>query len=242
MHRVGAASLCALIAVTALGAPAPWPKPWVDGWEKPVNPRRDCRFDRKGDKLIISLPGGDRELNLPDDKSTVPQLQRNVRGSFVMQVRIGGFFQPAPDNCRRAGFVLTDGVHCLTAGRVALGKALIAEGGYTDARPPTLFVGRAYTRGWRNRLLESPQIKWPAYLRLERRENTLRIAVSQDSKEWQQILERSFSLRNSVKVGVMAETTGPGAFKVEFSEFKLIRFGTRTGSPSVGSKILCKPR
>jgi hypothetical protein len=39
MHRLTAALVCALTAIAALAAPAPRPRPWSIGWEKPIDPR-----------------------------------------------------------------------------------------------------------------------------------------------------------------------------------------------------------
>src|SRR5690348_4213586 len=40
-----------------VGAPVPLPKPWIGGWDKPVNPLGDCWFNRHGDKLRVTVPG-----------------------------------------------------------------------------------------------------------------------------------------------------------------------------------------
>jgi hypothetical protein len=51
MNRYAAMLLCAVVPAAVLAAPAPAPRtsgPWFDGWDKPVDPLGDCRFERKG--------------------------------------------------------------------------------------------------------------------------------------------------------------------------------------------------
>ena len=58
---VAALLLCAFAALVATATPAPEPKPWVTGWEK-VDPKRDSRFERRGDELTITVPGKGHEF------------------------------------------------------------------------------------------------------------------------------------------------------------------------------------
>jgi hypothetical protein len=86
MHRVTALLLvCSLVtAAGLLAAPVPFPKPedrygpWFDGWDKPVDPARDCRFHRKRDKLTITVPG--KGHGLYEHKRHV-RLLRDVEGA-----------------------------------------------------------------------------------------------------------------------------------------------------------------
>ena len=72
------------VAVTAAPAPVYKPKPpvvpWVTGWDKPVDSIGDCRFDTKGDKLMISVPGR-------AGRATVPQMLREIEGDFNADFR-----------------------------------------------------------------------------------------------------------------------------------------------------------
>ena len=54
MPRLAAVLLCALAALAVQATPVPPPKPWVTGWDQPVDPDGDCRFERKGDKVTIN--------------------------------------------------------------------------------------------------------------------------------------------------------------------------------------------
>jgi hypothetical protein len=104
MHRFTTLLLSALAAATALtAAPAPFPRPatskmWTVGWEKPVDPLGDCRFEREGGQLTITVPGKRHVLAfLTKFELTAPHLLREVEGDFVMDVRVRGNFQHSGD-------------------------------------------------------------------------------------------------------------------------------------------------
>lgn len=103
MSRLAALLLCSTLAVcAAIAAPAPQPKtqnpgggPWFKEWDKPIDPMGDCRFDRNGNRLTITVPGkghlGPRKGRL----ATAPHLMRDVEGDFSVQVRVSGSITPA---------------------------------------------------------------------------------------------------------------------------------------------------
>jgi hypothetical protein len=98
--------LAALSAV-ALAAPAPKPSVWKAGWDRPVDLCRDCRFDYDGDRLTITVPGKNHGLEVAENRLNAPHLLREVRGDFVVQVRVRGTFAPNGDEgYHRAGLLL----------------------------------------------------------------------------------------------------------------------------------------
>src|SRR5262245_49665374 len=117
MNRLAALLLlCALVAVAAVvGAPAPLPSPsrvWTARWDEAVDPVGGCRFDRTGEKLTITASGKGHEHDLVKRRLNAPCLLRDVAGSFVVQVRVGGDFRSAgktADKGWRAGLVVADG-------------------------------------------------------------------------------------------------------------------------------------
>ena len=120
MHRVAALILCCTLLVVAaiVAAPAPFPTragrasgPWVDGWDSPVNPRGDCRFDRRGDRLTITVRGSERDPDWPRG-----MLLRDVEGDFVVRVHLGGQVRQGEPYRREAGFQLAAGQWRLCAG------------------------------------------------------------------------------------------------------------------------------
>jgi regulation of enolase protein 1 (concanavalin A-like superfamily) len=112
MHRSAALLLWALVAVAAgglLAAPAPFPRPfrqagpWFDGWDKPRALFGDCRFDRKGDRLTMTVRGNGHGVEARD----APRLMRDVEGDFVARVRVGGDCEQSGDY--NAGLLVLDG-------------------------------------------------------------------------------------------------------------------------------------
>jgi hypothetical protein len=197
-------ALAAVAAGLLLAAPAPVPKhrPWVTGWDKPVNPHGDCKFDRKGDRLTITIPGKGQA-----------KLLRDVEGDFVMQVRVSGGFTAG----KVAGILLTDG-----EGIVQVRKAAVAH--KTGLRhyllvtvPPLAYAFDGRDRG---------DLAKPTCLRPARRGNRLTLKFSVDAKEWfprYQFPVQEVKLSRKLKVGVAAEATTPGEFKPTFGRFKLSR-------------------
>src|SRR5436305_683493 len=109
MRRLAAPLLC-LLAAGVAAAPAPKPRPWVDGWDRPVDWSGDCRFARAGDKLTIAVPGKGPGLDVQHGRLHAPHLLRDVKGDFVAQVRVRGDFKPAgEEGYHRAGLLITDG-------------------------------------------------------------------------------------------------------------------------------------
>jgi len=110
MHRFAVLLLGALVAAAGglLAATSPFPRPgnpWVTGWDKPVDLLGGCRFDRQKDRLAISAPANERDLE------SAARLLREVEGAFVVQVRVGGNFQLAAgkSGCCAAGILVTAG-------------------------------------------------------------------------------------------------------------------------------------
>jgi regulation of enolase protein 1 (concanavalin A-like superfamily) len=233
--QVGLAAflLCALLAAAALAAPAPGPRttgPWFDGWDEPIDPLGDCRFQRKGDQLAIVVPGTGLSL----DASKWPRLLRDVEGDFAVQVRVGGEFRQAElagrDVARRAGLLLTDGKDFVRLLRAAYRGAPTGVGFHSlDAWHLTVEFN--LHRSWSNwQYAEGPPLRAPAYLRLERRGERLTFLVSRDGKGWELAAVPSLlkfphtvKMPPKVKVGVVAEATAEGRFEARFDQFRVGR-------------------
>ena len=206
MHRCSSVSLlCALLAVASVltAAPAPFPrttKPWFDGWDKPVDPEGDCKFDRKGDKLTITVPGG----GIP--RLDAPRLQRKLRGDFMVQVRVNGNIGTKGG----AGIVLM-------AGNTVVGL-MQDEIGFPrwEVEVSGLLVTAT---GWM-------PIKAKA-LRLMRRGNKITGWYSDDSNEWYGAVDGQLDKSTEVTLGVFVKTTPSGTSKATFDAVKLTLLNKR---------------
>jgi hypothetical protein len=121
MYRVATLLFCGALFLVAgvVAAPAPLPRtgPWFDGWDRPVNPLGDRRFERRGNRLSITVPGKDHE------EERAPRLLRAVEGDFFVQVRVAGTFGDERGGrvrgTRAAGICVTDGRRVVSAVRLA---------------------------------------------------------------------------------------------------------------------------
>jgi regulation of enolase protein 1 (concanavalin A-like superfamily) len=115
----------------------------------------------------------------------------------------------------RAGLLLTDGKHA-----IRLMRNFDVERSVVLERPVP--AGCMW-------LVSGPAEGEPAYLRLERQGNVLLFASSPDGRNWSPTDLGSsplrFELPRTLKVGVIADATGEGSFKAQFSEFKLSQPG-----------------
>ena len=195
------------VAVTAAPAPVHKPKspvvPWVTGWDKPVDSIGDCRFDKKGDKLTISVPGR-------AGRATVPQMLREIEGDFDITVRVTADFSPGG---LEAGVLISDGTNDLRFGRGSdRNNSLIVR---VSVRNHT---------GVSASSVVGDNLK-PVYIRVERRKNVLTVKHRTDRQEWSSPFGGHpgwvVPLPKKLKVGVFAESMAPGTFEPVFDQFEL---------------------
>ncbi len=95
MIRSCSALLLFLAVCAAVAAPMPPRKPFETGWEKPVDPDGDCKFIRDKDALTIEVPSTDHALGIELNLMNAPRLLRDVKGDFIVELRVSGEFQPS---------------------------------------------------------------------------------------------------------------------------------------------------
>jgi regulation of enolase protein 1 (concanavalin A-like superfamily) len=194
------------VGVTAAPAPVYRPKPttpWVTGWDMPVDPIGDCRFDKKGDKLTISVPGR-------AGRTTAPRMLREIEGDFDVTVRVTGAFA---QKGREAGVLITDGTNDLRFGR-----------GSDQNNSLIVAVSVRNRSGVSASSVVGDNLK-PVYIRVERRKNVLTVKHRTDRQEWSLPFEGHSAwvapLPGKLKVGVFAESMAPGVFEPVFDQFEL---------------------
>jgi hypothetical protein len=189
----------------------------VTGWDKPVDPRGDCKFKRDGDRLTITVPGGGHELDAGAGRLNAPRLLRDVEGNFVAVVRVGGGSRS--DDRQGAGMLLTDGTGYVRLERVAAPSAW-------DKEWWRLYFGQRGLGepGQSGTWMVGPDVDEPAYLRLSRRGARVWGEYSLDAKGWWEVdTLRGVKLPRNFQVGVFAESAAPGTFQVWFDRFTLTR-------------------
>ena len=218
-------------------APVPFPVRWgkkgprIDGWNKPVDVVGDCTFDRKDDKLTITVPGKGHGIYL---QKRHPHLLRQVGGDFTVRVRVDGNFgeesNGRPLGHRGAGLCVTDGHWFVTATRI-VGRnqgprrwIMVMFQGEEGGEKADWVLPKAPRRaaGPQKMTAIETSLLPTKYIEVQRRGNRLKVATSEDGKAWI-ILDRELELRlpKTLKVGVTAEATIDGEFKAVFDQFKL---------------------
>jgi regulation of enolase protein 1 (concanavalin A-like superfamily) len=68
------------------------------GWGTVVNPDGDCTFKTGTARLIISVPGGNHDLDSrPEYKINAPRVLQEIEGDFAIEVRVAGTITPDKD-------------------------------------------------------------------------------------------------------------------------------------------------
>jgi regulation of enolase protein 1 (concanavalin A-like superfamily) len=224
MSRILLASAWAALACAALAAdtdPDPEPNPFATGWNKPIDPDKDCKFKGESGGLTITVPGKDHDLAIQRLFNS-PRLLRDVEGDFVVEVRVGGKFVPslAATTSERVPFV--------GAGLVVMAD----DKNYVRLERAALRRGEVQTYAnwelWRDGKWElagtvsaCPLKEKQTYLRLERKGDRLLASVSEDGKKWTELPAQELKLPAKVKVGVAAGTTSTETFAPHYDRFKL---------------------
>ncbi len=87
----GAAGL--LVVTSTLWAASP---PLLKGWGQASDPDGDCRFQQKGGKLTITVPGTLHNLVADSGQVNAPTVLSPVKGEFIAMVKATGSVRPGP--------------------------------------------------------------------------------------------------------------------------------------------------
>lgn len=203
----------------------------IADWGTPSDPNGDCKFFRAPGELLISVPGstGPHDLAADVDKFNAPRVLKPVSGDFVIQVKVEGRYAPGNKSTLPgrhsyigAGLVVmanSNNVICLA--RAAFQRSSGEPLGYANFEKR---VGGELERI--GDVADHPlSTKGPAFLRLERRGQTIFGWISTDGDKWDALPPKVLpeNWPHKLEVGVMAISTSAEVFNPRFSEFKLTK-------------------
>jgi regulation of enolase protein 1 (concanavalin A-like superfamily) len=167
--------------------------------------------------LIVTIPGGNHELDLERGRLNAPHLLRDVEGDFQMEVRVSGAFRPADQaGVCRAGIFLYAGQRFLRVEKIVKSWEETTESCVSFSQEPEP-GGNTWTWG-----VSRDQ---PVSLRLARRGDAWEVAFRQDGSSapvWR-VIKRGVAAK--VKIGVFAEARSSGIFQLIFDRFTLAPLG-----------------
>ena len=107
--------------------PAPVPKAkliefYKPGWDRPIDPDRDCKFRASRDSLTIEVPAKVHDLYANFKLANAPCLLRDVTGDFTVEVRVSGPFHATEKSTLQGQPAYTTGGLLIDSGDAATGN------------------------------------------------------------------------------------------------------------------------
>jgi regulation of enolase protein 1 (concanavalin A-like superfamily) len=204
----------------------------VEGWGETVDPAGDCEFEVKEGRLRITVPGSEKPHDLSPEleSGTAPRVLRPVKGDFVLQVKVGGEFEPG-DNSTQQGRTPYNGAGLVVFADeknfVRLERAALQGAGQSVAYPnfEIRVDGRLEGIGVAGGV--AVDRAKPMWLKLERHGDEIRGAISQDGGEhWQEgapkkLTAKAWAQEGAIKAGVAAISTATKPFTAVYSDLSV---------------------
>lgn len=220
---LGAASL--LLVACALVAASP---PALKGWGQASDPDGDCRFEQKGGKLTITVPGTLHNLVADSGQVNAPTVLSPVKGDFIAMVKATGSVRPGPDTSVPDGLPYNGTGLLLWVDRdnyIRLERAgLMRDGAFLP------YVNFEHFKDGQRSFSQGAGLQdLPTHLRLERRGGSLSAFASHDGLHWSPFPPLEVRLPDEVKIGVAAVNSSTKPFKAELEGLEVF---TRRDVPS----------
>jgi TonB family protein len=213
-------------------------------WGEFVNPTGQSAIRAGEDRIVISVPAGQRDLAVESGPALAPRLVKRIAGDFEARVTVDSLPEPGPpvgqSSFRGAGLLLWQDernyVRLESAAyrlRPAAGTRAMAEG-EAPKDIPRGAVERLRSGDVRYALLEARRDgrpvgglspadvrleDGPAELRLERSGRTIRGFVRQRYGDWRKVREVEVELADSLEVGLAAVNVAATGLQAGFREF-----------------------
>jgi serine/threonine protein kinase/regulation of enolase protein 1 (concanavalin A-like superfamily) len=206
------------------------------GWGEVIDPDGDCLVTNENEKLVIQIPGTVHDLQA--FKANAPRVLQSVFGDFTIKIKVSGEFEPgAESSCNYAHAYNGAGLLLWADDRnfIRLERNVWVSQGAHYSYTPLL----EYCAGGR-KLSFAGATSMPffkghsTYLRMARRGDELKVALSHDGSEWIEKDPITVQLPKRVKIGFEAVSSSKLPFTVQFSELSLAK--DSGDQPTAGSQ------
>jgi Zn-dependent protease with chaperone function len=200
----------------------------LPAWGQVIDPDGDCRIQKDGDKVTMTVPG--RPHDLSARRKNAPRILREMEGDFTVRVKVTGEFDPGTDPAA-AGTVSFHGAGLLVWDNADNFLRLERNQWYTPQGqamqyPPLLEYWKDNRAAFHLDPTQEPYFKGRStHLKLERRGRVIQAFVSHDGVRWLPVRTLATAFPGNVRVGVAAVNTSRRPFTVEFEDF-VVRAGT----------------
>ena len=200
----------------------------IEGWGTALDLTGDCKFQAKDGALVMSIPGGKaHDLSTELLSSTAPRVLRPLSDDFSIQVKVEGEFRPGSDSSQpgRSGYrgaglvVFADAKNYVRLERATLEWKGEEPQAYTNFE--IRVDGELQRIGTTADAPLDPQK--PTWLRLQRVGAVLQGAVSQDGKEWKELVPKELTdaWKKETLAGIAAISTSQEEFTPRYSELSI---------------------
>jgi regulation of enolase protein 1 (concanavalin A-like superfamily) len=193
---------------------------FIPHWGYYVDPDHDCKVRLKKENLRLNVPGTAHDLADELGLMNAPRVLQAVDGDFTVEVKVRGTFAPTAPNIpgrfayTGAGIVVMKDEHTY----VGFQRAACRRDGITYYYANfELRQNHSIAAFDEQMFADSSDV----ILRVERRDDVIYGAVSQDGNSWHEMKPISVALPSHVMVGVVAVNSSDEKFIAQFEGYKL---------------------
>jgi hypothetical protein len=188
------------------------------GWGTVTDPEGDCTVVSQGGRLTITVPNTPHDLN-PVAGMSAPRVLQEVKGDFVVTVKVTGEFEPVLGFNGAGLLVWADSRNYVRLERNRY--TVPGQAGYFCYPPLYEYYKNGVYQNTDPLPVPDDFRGSSLWLRLERRGSRLACEYSFDGREWRQGYAIAVDLPERVQVGVAAVNTSQKPFTVTFEEFSV---------------------
>lgn len=193
------------------------------GWGQAMDPDGDCTFHGEDGQLTIVAPGPRHGLSIELNRMNAPRVMRTVEGDFSVELRIDTKFTPGDQTIAQRTAYQGSGLLLFQDDEnyARIEAAVLVRNGN-----PRYYVNfELRVDGQLQRFGIPDDYSWdstrPIWLRLDRRDNQLLGAATQEVGSWTYLNPKNIGLSEVVQIGVAAINASSLPLQAEFADMRL---------------------